>query len=108
MKDLGPKVTTISGHEIQVTEQDRARAFWLLQKYTSVSYLRRMFSLYANFVAGYEDFARREKERVEFHRENLTHYYTYQAYLKEELIFLSAVTRAVTHVSRVAASSKSI
>ncbi len=88
MKDLGPTVTKISGREIQVTELDRARAFWLLQKYTSVSYLRRMFSLYANFVAGYEDFSRREKERVEFHRENLTHYYTYQAYLREGLDLL--------------------
>jgi len=88
MKDLGPKVTTISGREIQVTDQDQARAFWLLQKYTSLGYLRRMFSLYANFVAGYEDFARRQKEHVEFYRENLTYYFKYQAHLKEGLDLL--------------------
>jgi hypothetical protein len=88
MKDLGPKVTQLSGREILVTDEDRAKAFWLIQKYTSVGYLRRMFSLYANFVAGYEDFARREAERVVFHRDSLTSFYDYQASLRDGIDLL--------------------
>jgi|GEM_PF-6415080 len=43
-----------------VTQQDRALVVWLLQKLSSLTYVRRLFGLYSNFVGGYENFVRRE------------------------------------------------
>jgi hypothetical protein len=81
MTDYGPKVTKITGKEIAVGPEDVARAVWLNQKYSSLTYIRRMTALYSNFVAGYEDFAKRQTENAAVYRENLTVFFNYQAAL---------------------------
>jgi hypothetical protein len=44
-----------------------------------------MSVLVANFVGGYEDFARGEKTRVSFHRDNLASFFAYRAALTKGL-----------------------
>jgi hypothetical protein len=66
-----PTVTSLVGRPISLTAAHRAQAAWLLRKYTSLTYLRRMAGLLASFVAGYEDLARFARSRAGFHRENL-------------------------------------
>ncbi len=83
-----PTVTALQGDEIQVTDEMTARAVWLLKKYTSLTFLRRMYALYANFVAGYEEHARRKTDNNQFYRENLASLFTYQGELEKGLQFI--------------------
>jgi hypothetical protein len=80
-----PKTTSLAAQPLVVTEDDRMKAMWLLRRYTSLTYLRRMAALFANFVAGYEDFSRQAQTRGDFHRENLASFYSYRALLAEGL-----------------------
>jgi hypothetical protein len=75
MTDYGPKITKLTGNEIRVAADDRARAFWLIQKYSSLAYTRRMSVLFFNFVGGYEDFAKTKTAGVRFYRDSLTEFY---------------------------------
>jgi hypothetical protein len=77
--DYGPKETLLTGHELTVTDEMKAEAFWLLRKYTSFTYLGRMYQLYAEFLRGYEDVARRQSDRNSWYRQNLADLYKYQA-----------------------------
>jgi hypothetical protein len=52
MTTYAPRRITLTGNEIVLNTNDRARAFWLIQKYTSLAYTRRMSVLFFNFVAG--------------------------------------------------------
>jgi hypothetical protein len=85
MSQYDPTVTPVADEPLVVTPDERAKAFWLLRRYTSLTYLKRMSVLIANFVGGYEDFARAEKTRVGFHRENLASFYAYRAAFKKGL-----------------------
>jgi hypothetical protein len=88
MTDYGPKITKLTGNEIRVSANDRARAFWLIQKYSSLAYTRRMSVLFFNFVGGYEDFAKTKTAGVRFYRDNLTEFYADQALLTKGLDLL--------------------
>lgn len=81
MTDYGPKVTKVTGREIQVVPEDMARAMWLVKKYSSLTYIRRMTALFSNFVAGYEDFSKRGSDRASLHRQLLTDLFGYQSSL---------------------------
>jgi hypothetical protein len=85
-----PVATSLVDQPVQASDAERARAFWLVKKYTSLTYIRRMSAIFANFVGGYEDFSRRSKDRVDFHRENLASFYSYRALLKEGIGRLEA------------------
>ena len=77
------QATTLQGHELAVSLDDRRRAFWLHQKYTSRTYMRHMAALFANFVAGYEDFVR-QKPAPDY-RENLLEFLKYRNHLTNGL-----------------------
>jgi hypothetical protein len=81
MTDYGPNVTKITGAGIGITNEDMTRGFWLAKKYSSLTYIRRMTALFSNFVAGYEDFAKRGSDRASLHRQLLTDLFGYQAKL---------------------------
>jgi hypothetical protein len=85
MSNYGPKVTSLAGTPVPVTKEDRARAIWLLRRYSSLTYIRRMSALFANFVGGYEEFSRKDKERPDFHLENLATFYAERASLQQGL-----------------------
>jgi hypothetical protein len=89
MTTYAPKRTTLTGNEIVLNANDRARAFWLIQKYTSLAYTRRMSVLFFNFVGGYEDFVKNKSgSRVKFYRDNLTEFHKDQALLTKGLDLL--------------------
>jgi Immunity protein 72 len=89
MTTYAPKRTTLTGNEIVLNTNDRARAFWLIQKYTSLAYTRRMSVLFFNFVGGYEDFVKNKSgSSVKFYRDNLTEFYKDQALLTKGLDLL--------------------
>jgi|SRR6478735_3938027 len=75
--------TKLQGHELAISLDDRRQAFWLHQKFTSRTYMRRMAALFKNFIAGYEDFVRQTpgKEYVE----NLANFRGYHAKLESGL-----------------------
>jgi len=77
MIQYGPTITSLAGSPLTVTPEQRAQAIWLLQKYTSLTYVRRISSLWARFAAGYEAFARGETTRTAFHRANVASFYSY-------------------------------
>jgi hypothetical protein len=82
MTDFAPKVTRLRGDEIPVTDQMRAKAFWLLQKYTSLTYVERMFYLYKSFLGAYERFALRQSRDADSYRQTLKTMFTYQGLLE--------------------------
>lgn len=82
MTDYAPKVTRLRGDEISVTDEMRANAFWLIQKYTSLTYVERMFYLYKSFVGAYERFALRQSSDSGSYRENLKTMFAYQGLLE--------------------------
>src|ERR1700722_13145507 len=88
MIDYGAVVTKLQGTEIKVTESDRALAVWLIKKFSSLTYIRRMSSLYFNFVGGYEDFAKRKKTDAQFYRINLSNFFIFQSFLRKGLDLL--------------------
>ena len=48
----------------------RAQVFWLLRKYTSLTYIKRMHELYAAFVVGYEEYVKTQ-DPTPWLRENM-------------------------------------
>lgn len=58
--------------EIVVTDEMRARVFWLLRKYTSYCYLERMYRLYAGFIQSYKEYSRGQPRALDrFLHENM-------------------------------------
>jgi len=72
-----PTITSLASNPLTVTTEQRAQAIWLLRKYTALTYVRRISTLFARFAAGYEDFARGERTRTAFHRSNVASFYSY-------------------------------
>lgn len=56
-----PKATALSGHELAVDEQTRARVFWLLRRYSSLAYIQRQYELCRAFLDGLEDAGKRSR-----------------------------------------------
>ncbi len=81
MSKYAPKVTKLTGKEIPVTADDLVRAIWLAKRFSSLTYIQRMVALFANFVAGYEEFSQRtpSTDRVAAHRSNLASFHGYEA-----------------------------
>ncbi len=79
------KVTKLSGQEIVVSARELCAALWLIKKYTSLAYVRRMLGLYANFVAGYEEFVSKKTAGLRWYRQNLRNMYAYQSRIREGL-----------------------
>src|SRR5688500_17807145 len=80
--------TKLQGHELVISVDDRRQAFWLHQKYTSRTYMRHMAALFANFIAGYEDFVRQTPGAD--YRENLKEFLGYRAHLESGLRLVEA------------------
>jgi len=85
MSNYDPNVTQLTGRETSVSSDDVARTVWLVKRFTSLTYIQRMASLFFNFVAGYEEFANRDpnSENVPAFRANLTDFYKQQALLTD-------------------------
>jgi hypothetical protein len=85
MSKYDPKVTRLTGREISITPDDVARTMWLVKRFTSLTYIQRMASLFFNFVAGYEEFASRDpnSDGVPGFRANLAGFYKQQAMLTD-------------------------
>jgi len=75
--------TKLQGHELAISLDDRRQAFWLHQKFTSLTYMRRMAALFANFIAGYEDFVRQTPGKD--YIDNLAEFRGYHAKLESGL-----------------------
>lgn len=75
----------LTGHELTVTPAMQAQAFWLVCKYTSLTYVGRMYQLYPEFVRGYEAYARAQNDYNMWYRENLAGFYKYQSALEKGL-----------------------
>jgi hypothetical protein len=88
MTDYSAKKSPISDADFLVTEELRAEAFWLLCRYSSLTYIGRMYQLYAEFLRGYENFARTTSDRNSWYRENLADLYKYQALFESGLDLL--------------------
>ncbi|MDQ2647000.1 MAG: Imm72 family immunity protein [Myxococcota bacterium] len=84
----GFTATNLQGHELAISLDDRRSAFWLHQKFTSRTYMRHMAALFANFVAGYEDFVK-QKPAADY-RENLREFLKYKAHLESGLRSIEA------------------
>jgi hypothetical protein len=80
--------TKLQGHELAISLDDRRQAFWLHQKFTSRTYMRHMAALFANFIAGYEDFVRQTPGAD--YRENLKEFLGYRAHLESGLRLVEA------------------
>jgi len=83
MSKYAREVTSLISHPPVVTPEQSTLAIWLVRKYSSLTYIRRMSAIFANFVGGYEDFARQKTGDVSFYRENLARFYSYRALLAE-------------------------
>ncbi len=85
MSRYDPKVTRLTGQEISIAADDIARVTWMVKRFTSLTYIQRMASLFFNFVAGYEEFARRDptSERAPAFRANLADLYKQQSILTD-------------------------
>jgi hypothetical protein len=85
MSKYAAKVTKLTGREILVSSDDIARTIWLVKRFTSLTYIQRMASLYFNFVAGYEEFAGRDpnSDEVPAFRTFLAKFYTQQSLLTD-------------------------
>jgi len=85
MPNYDPKVTKLTGREIPVSADEIARTIWLVKRFTSLTYIQRMASLFFNFVAGYEEFAGRDpnSDQVGRFRANLADFCTQQAMLTD-------------------------
>jgi hypothetical protein len=57
-----PIVRNIEGHEPPVDEPARARAFWLLYRYTSLSYIERQHLIFSGFIDGFRGEAMRSTD----------------------------------------------
>jgi len=79
----GFKATKLRGHELTSSLDDRRQAFWLHQKLTSRTYMRHMAALFANFVAGYQDFVKQTPGAD--YRENLVAFLEYRTRLESGL-----------------------
>lgn len=77
------KPTKLLGHELAISLDDRRQAFWLHQKFTSLTFMRRMAALYKNFVEGYEGFVKLNP--AQDYQENLLSFLTYRAKLESGL-----------------------
>jgi hypothetical protein len=94
MANYGPRKTLLTGHELTVTDEMKAQAFWLVRKYSSLTYIGRMYQLFAEFLRGYEDVARKQNDRNAWYRENLADLYKYQASFEKGLDLLGQGYRA--------------
>jgi hypothetical protein len=67
------KVTKLRGDEIPVTDEMRARVFWLMQRFSSYTHIKRCIDVLSTFTKGYEGYALADKRRDNggWHRENL-------------------------------------
>ncbi len=85
MSKYDPKVTRLTGREISISADDVVRTIWLVKRFTSLTYIQRMASLFFNFVAGYEEFAGRDpsSEEVPAFRSRLAKFYKQQAILTD-------------------------
>jgi hypothetical protein len=85
MSKYDPQVTRLTGKEIPITPADIARAVWLAKRFTSLTYIQRMAALWSNFVAGYEEFTKRDldPDNSIIHRAFLPDFFKYQAMLSE-------------------------
>jgi Immunity protein 72 len=88
MNKYDRKITAVADEPLLITLQDRAQSFWLVRRYTSLAYIRRMSAINANFVGGYEQFARGRNYYADYYRENLVVLYKYRALLAEGLRLL--------------------
>jgi hypothetical protein len=80
------KVIKLRGDELPVTDEMRAQAFWLMQRYTSYTYIHRMFQIYSAFVTGYEGYARADpSDDAKWNRDNLAVLYGRQVPLERGL-----------------------
>lgn len=73
----------LQGHELAVSLDDRRQAFWLHQKFTSLTYVRQLTALFAQFVAGYEGFVKQTPGAD--YRQNLAEFLKYRAHLQSGL-----------------------
>ena len=85
MSSYDPKVTQLTGREISISSDDIARTMWLVKRFTSLTYIQRMASLFFNFVAGYEEFANRDpnSEEIPAFRSRLAKFYKQQVILTD-------------------------
>lgn len=80
MTSYGATITKLRGDEVPVTDEMRAQAFWLVQRYSSYRYIERMYKLYAAFVEGFEEYAKTNPpEGAKWYRDSLLALYTDQA-----------------------------
>jgi hypothetical protein len=77
MNSYDPTVTSLAGQPLAPTPAHRAQAAWLLRKYTSLTYLRRLSGVLASFVSGYAALARSARARADHHGENLAAFDAY-------------------------------
>jgi hypothetical protein len=83
------KIIKLHGDELPVTDEMRAQAFWLIQRYTSYTYIHRMYQVYSAFVTGYEGYARADpSDHGKWHRDNLAVLYGRQVPLERGLDLL--------------------
>lgn len=84
-----PTVTKLKGDEISVAEDMRVKALWLVQRYSSVAVIARTVDLLAQFLAGWEDYARRNQGGdAAWYRETFRVLFTHQAELEKGLELL--------------------
>jgi hypothetical protein len=90
MSNYDPKVTQLTGREISISSDDIARTMWLVKRFTSLTYIQRMASLFFNFVAGYEEFAGRDpnSEEVPAFRSRLVKFYKQQVLLTDGIALI--------------------
>ena len=82
------QATQLTGHELAVSLDDRRQAFWLHQKFTSRTYVRQLASLYASFVAGYQDFVKQTPGAD--YRHNLAELLKYRNHLQNGVRLVEA------------------
>jgi hypothetical protein len=87
---MAMKVTRLSGTDYPATEESYAQVVWLLEKYSSWTYINRLYQLFATFVREYFDYASRGQHegKPQFYRETLIRLYDYQARLERGLALL--------------------
>jgi hypothetical protein len=66
-------VTKLRGDEIPTTDEMRARVFWLIQRFTSYTHLKRCVDILSAFTKGYEGYSLADgrPDNGAWHRENL-------------------------------------
>lgn len=82
----------LQGNEIALPKDAPPKTFWLIKKYSSYSYIERMYELYRAFVKGYEEYATqrcaRKPESNSWFRKSLQPMYSYQSELDNGLSLL--------------------